>query len=73
MTTRYRDHVVSAVATLLGSVLLLILTGAWSSKESVVDHQADMQTIRAWQQRVLDVVCLDHPQARQCTAPGEPR
>lgn len=52
--------------TVGGAVILLVLTGAWSSKENAADHRADIDAVRGDIQRVLDVVCMDKPTARPC-------
>lgn len=48
-------------------IIVAILVGAWSSKESVQDHNADVARIEQSVQRILDVVCDSRPQpARAC-------
>jgi len=69
MTARQQrlvDAVVGGVVTVLATALLAFATGAWSGKESVDHHNADIAAIRAEVQRIRDVVCLDHPVAPQC-------
>lgn len=68
-----RDAVVGGAITLLGSIALMLATGAWASKENASDHRADIAAVRSEVRRVLDVVCLDHPAAPQCqNASGVP-
>lgn len=58
--------VIGGIATVVALILVAIITGAWSIKENVADHKADIQAVRADIRRVLDVVCLDKPSAPQC-------
>ena len=60
---RVRDHVVNAAITAIATLFLMFGTGAWRSKESVTDHNADVQ-------RILDVLCEIKPDARACTKLG---
>lgn len=72
MTARQQrvfDAIVGAVVAVVLTATLTLLTGAWSGKESVSAHSADVQDIRAAVQRIRDVVCLDHPNAPQCKEP----
>jgi hypothetical protein len=62
----FRDLVLGGIITLVCSLLLMVLTGAWGGKESAADHKADVQALRADIRRVLDVLCTDHPNAPQC-------
>lgn len=64
--TRLRDHITGGVVTIVALILVAILTGAWSAKESTSAHTADVQAIRSDVQRLKDVICLDHPNAPQC-------
>lgn len=66
-----RSAAVGGIITLVGSALLMILTGAWSSKEDVADHKSDIQAIHADFRRVLDLLCTDHPAAQQCRTRGD--
>ncbi len=61
-----RDHLLAGLVTFIASLLLVALTGAWSSKESVKDHEADISAIRADIARTLDVLCEIKPTARRC-------
>lgn len=61
---RITGSVFLALAT---PILIALLVGAWSSKESVADHNADIARISADVQRILDVVCEGKAvQARAC-------
>lgn len=71
--TTIRDAALGGCITLIGSLVLMLATGAWTAKENAVDHRADVAAVRAEIRRVLDVVCLDHPAAPQCrNASGAP-
>lgn len=69
MSKRILDAAIGAAITLLGSLLFIIVTGAWGSKESVTDHKADIISIRSDIQRVLDAVCDGKRYIRQCQPP----
>lgn len=47
-------------------IIVAILVGAWTSKESAADHNADIARISSDVQRILDVVCADKQGARAC-------
>jgi hypothetical protein len=64
--TSMRDAAIGGLVTLIGSLILAIATGAWAAKENAADHKADIAAVRAELRRILDVVCLDKPQAPQC-------
>ena len=68
--SRVGDAVVGGIVTLIGSAILVLATGAWTAKENVSDHRADIQAIRAELRRVRDVVCLGHKDAPQCSDAG---
>lgn len=51
---RITGSVFLALAT---PILIALLVGAWSSKESVDDHNKDMARISTDVQRIIDVVC----------------
>lgn len=38
-------------------IIVAVLVGAWTSKESTADHNADIARIESNVQRILDVVC----------------
>lgn len=40
-------------------IIVAVLVGAWTSKESASDHNADIARIESSVQRILDVVCAD--------------
>lgn len=61
-----RPQLVTGVITLIISFLLLFATGAWASKETTSDHRSDIERVEGKLIRILDVVCIDHPEARQC-------
>lgn len=69
-STTIRDAAIGGVITLIGSLALVLVTGAWAAKENAADHRNDMQSVRADVLRVLDLLCTDKPTARQCTAGG---
>lgn len=52
---RITGSVVLALAT---PILIALVVGAWSSKESVADHNRDVDAIHQDVQRILDVVCI---------------
>lgn len=56
----------TGVITLLVALISFLASGAWAMKENADDHKSDVQALHAEVQRVLDVVCIDHPDARQC-------
>ena len=66
-----RSAAVGGLITLIGSALLMILTGAWASKEDVAEHKSDVQAIHADVLRIRDLVCMDHPTATQCRSSGD--
>lgn len=69
MTARQQrlvDAVVGGIVTVFLTGLLAFFTGAWSGKESVDHHNADIAAIRAEVQRIRDVVCLGHMDVPQC-------
>lgn len=77
---RFRDALINALLGMLATLFLLFATGAWSSRESVSDHRADVEQLRASvveelhridinQQRTLDAVCTLSPKAVSCTTP----
>jgi hypothetical protein len=43
--------------SLAAPILVALLMGAWASKESVRDHDADIAAIRTDVQRIIDVLC----------------
>lgn len=62
---------VSIVVTVLGSMLLLLATGAWGTKENKSDHDRDFQNVVAFQQRILDAVCdAAQVKPRACADPS---
>lgn len=61
-----RSAIVGGIISLAVAITLMVLTGAWSAKENVADHKADIQAIHSDVQRILDLLCPDHPTANQC-------
>lgn len=57
---RLRDHVVNTLIVALITLFFTVGTGAVSSKETVKDHNADVE-------RILDVLCEMKPNARACS------
>jgi len=69
MTARQQrvfDAIVGAVVAVVLTATLTLVTGAWSGKESVAAHSADVAAIRSEVQRIRDLICLDHSSAPQC-------
>jgi hypothetical protein len=71
MTPTQRNTLSTAVlATLLGSVALAILTGAWSSKVDRSEYTLHVQTKQAElhevREIVLDLLCAQQPTHRRC-------
>lgn len=64
--TTHASTVRSVIVGLTIALSAATLLGAWTSKESVADHKADVQAIHADFRRVLDLLCDDHPLAQQC-------
>ena len=62
--------IAGGVITLLCSALLVMLTGAWATKENAADHRNDLTLVRADIQRVLDAVCIDRQNAPVCRVYG---
>jgi hypothetical protein len=60
---RIRDHLVNAAITSIATLFLTFGTGLWRSKESVADHNADINAI-------ADVLCEIKPDARACKRLG---
>ena len=70
-----RDASIAATGSLvglIGTALFALFTGAWSGKETVADHKADINSISAELTRIRDVVCLDHRYAPQCQPMPQP-
>lgn len=65
-----RDAAVGGFITLIGSLALMLATGAWAAKENTSDHRADIQAVNANVRRVLDLLCTDKPDAQQCKSVG---
>jgi hypothetical protein len=61
-----RPQLVTGVITLFISFLLLFATGAWASKVDRETYIADMQKLDSKVERVLDLLCVKSPEARQC-------
>lgn len=71
MTPSQRNTISTAVlATLLGSVALAILTGAWTSKVDRSEYNLHVQTseseVREVREIVLDLLCAQQPTHRRC-------
>lgn len=55
-------RVAGAILLAIGApIIVAVLVGAWTSKESAADHNADVARIESSVQRILDVVCADQP------------
>ncbi len=61
---------INVALTVIGSIAVLALSGAWSLKEDQAAHDRDIYEIRALQQRTLDAVCQIRI-SRPCTM-GKP-
>lgn len=71
MTPQQRNTLSTAVlATLIGSVALAILTGAWSSKVDRVEYDRHVQQsesqVQEVREMVLDLLCAQQPTHRRC-------
>lgn len=71
MTPQQRNTLSTAVlATLIGSVALAILTGAWTSKVDRVEYERHVQQSESQVQEVrdmvLDLLCAQQPTHRRC-------
>lgn len=71
MTPQQRNTLSTAVlATLLGSVALAILTGAWTSKVDRVEYDRHVQQsesqVQEVREMVLDLLCAQQPTHRRC-------
>lgn len=60
----------SIMKTILTGVAITLLSGilvaAYSAKEDVSAHTIDQTRTNESMQRVLDMLCEDHPTKRQC-------
>lgn len=63
MSAKTRDQLTGAALTLLVGLLLSVTIGAWTSKETVAGHNADIN-------RLMDVLCEIKPNARACSTIG---
>jgi len=73
MTARTESTLRAIVIGAGTALLVAVLSGAWTSKESKADHDLDVAKVRAEQndtralvQRVLDAICEKQP-TRACT------
>lgn len=71
MTPSQRNTISTAVlATLLGSVALAILTGAWTSKVDRSEYDLHVQksesSVEEVRAIVLDLLCTQQPTHRRC-------
>lgn len=71
MTPSQRNTLSTAVlATLIGSVALAILTGAWTSKVDRAEFDAHVSTsesqVQEVREMVLDLLCAQQPTHRRC-------
>lgn len=73
--TKLIEAALTALLGVVGTIGIAVLTGAWSSKEDTVAHQADIAAVVQMTQRTLDVVCDQAltktvRTARACSAPA---
>jgi len=64
---RAGELALNVLLTVVGSMAVLVLSGAWSLKEDKAAHDRDVYELRALQQRTLDAICdVAQKQPRAC-------
>ena len=61
-----RNHAISVAATLIAGFFLFMASGLWASKLDASVYSVDRERFWSTLVRMEDLLCIDHPNTRQC-------